>query len=111
MSNEPIDRRRFHRARASILVRPAGPLTRVAPQQVKDISLGGLRAYSDDPQKVGARLELELLFPGGGSATCIAQVVWVEELAAGAPAKLEMGLQFVQVEPEDLQRLSKLIID
>jgi hypothetical protein len=111
MSQKPVDRRRFHRARASILVRPPGPLTRVAPQQVQDISLGGLRAYSDEPQKLGSRLELELLFPGGGSATCVCEVVWAEPLAAGAPAKFEMGLQFIQVEPEDLARIGKLIVD
>jgi hypothetical protein len=111
MSREPVDRRQFHRARANILVRPAGPLARVAPQRVQDISLGGLRAFADEPQKLGARLELELLFPEGGSATCVAEVVWAEELAKGAQAKWEMGLMFVQVEPEDLQRIGKLIVD
>ncbi len=107
----PVDRRRFHRARASILVRPAGPLARVAPRLVKDISLGGLRALSDDKQKLGARLELEMIFPEGEPATCLAEVVWVEELAKGAPAKYEMGLQFVEVEPEDLERISSILVD
>ena len=82
----PVDRRKFHRARASILVRPAGPLARVAPRLVKDISLGGLRALSDDRQKLGARLEIELIFPAGEPATCLTEVVWIEELARGAPA-------------------------
>ncbi len=107
----PVDRRKFHRARAAILVRPAGPLARVAPRLVKDISLGGLRALSDDKQKLGARLELELVFPGGEPATCLAEVVWIEELARGAPAKYEMGLRFVQVEPEDLERISSILED
>ena len=107
----PVDRRKFHRARASILVRPAGPLARVAPRLVKDISLGGLRALSDDRQKLGARLEIELIFPAGGPATCLTEVVWIEELARGAPAKYEMGLRFVEVEPEDLERISTVLID
>jgi hypothetical protein len=107
----PVDRRKFHRAKAAILVRPAGPLARVAPQLVKDISLGGLRALSDDPQKLGARLELELVFTAGEPATCLAEVVWVETLAPGAPAKYEMGLRFVQVEPEDLERISAVLVD
>lgn len=107
----PVDRRKFHRARASILVRPAGPLARVAPRLVEDISLGGLRALSDDKQRLGARLELELLFPAGESATCLAEVVWVEALAPGAPARYEMGLRFVEVEPEDLERISGVLID
>jgi len=36
---------------------------------VHDISLAGLRTHSDEPHPVGARLELELFFPDGGSAT------------------------------------------
>lgn len=103
--------RRYHRARAAILVRPAGPLARVAPRLVKDISLGGLRALSDDPQKRGARLELELIFPAGENATCLAEVVWIEQLAPGAPAKYEMGLRFVEVEPEDLERIAAVLED
>lgn len=103
--------RRYRRVRADILVRPAGPLTRVAPRQVKDISLGGLRAYSDEKHKIGARLELELFFPDGGSAVCIAEVVWAEQLQNDAPARYEMGLCFVQVEPEDLERIGKLTED
>lgn len=107
----PIDRRRFHRARTAILVRPAGPLARVAPRLVQDISLGGLRALADEPQRVGARLELELLFPEGGSATCLAEVVWAEPQPPGSRARFEMGLRFVQVEPEDLERIGQVLDD
>jgi hypothetical protein len=106
-----IDRRRFHRVRAAILVRPAGPLAHVAPRPVGDISLGGLRAYSDDVQKVGVRLELDLVLPDGGVITTLTEVVWAEELAAGAPARFEMGLRFVEVEPEDLDRIAALLAD
>lgn len=105
----PVDRRRFHRARAAILVRPAGPLARVAPRFVQDISLGGLRAFSDDRHRVGARLELELLFPEGGTATCLAEVVWSEPQPDGSRGRFEMGLRFVQVEPEDLERISQVL--
>lgn len=111
MSRESIDRRRYHRARSAILVRPAGPLTRVGPRQVRDISVGGLRAYSDDLQRVGAKLEIELAFPDGGGATCLAEVVWAEALPAGAPARYELGLRFLQVEPEDLERITALLED
>jgi hypothetical protein len=107
----PVDRRKFHRARAAILVRPAGPLARVAPRLVQDISQGGLRAYTDDPHKVGARLELDLVFPDAGTATCLAEVVWAERQPEGAPARFEMGLRFVEVEPEDLERISQILED
>jgi hypothetical protein len=111
MSPSPIDRRSFRRARANILVRPAGFLARIAPRPVKDISLGGLRTLSDDPQRVGARLELELLFPDGGSATCLAEVVWVEPLPDGAAARFEVGLRFVEARPEDLKRIAGVLED
>lgn len=111
MSRAVIDRRRFRRAQAAILVRSAGVLARRAPRQVNDISVGGLRAYSDDPQRLGARLELELIFTEGGSATCLAEVVWVETLPEGAPARFEMGLQFVEVAPEDLERIAEVLED
>jgi len=106
-----IDRRRYRRVRAAILVRPLGPLARVAPRQVSDISAGGLRVYSDEKQRVGSRIEIELVFPDGGSATCTAEVVWAEELAAGEPARYEMGLRFVEVDPDDLDRIAAVLED
>ncbi|HVO20682.1 MAG TPA: PilZ domain-containing protein [Anaeromyxobacter sp.] len=111
MSQPTVDRRRFHRVRVPILVRPAGPLTRVAPRQVGDISLGGMRAYSDEKEALGTRLELELFLPAGASVTCLAEIVWIEPLAEGAPARFEMGLRFVQVEPEELNRIAAVLED
>ncbi len=103
--------RRYRRVRAPILVRPLGPLARLAPRQVTDISLGGLRVLSDEPQRVGDRLEIELVFPGGGSATCTAEVVWGEALGPVAAARFEMGLRFVEVDPDDLERIAAVLDD
>ncbi|HET6437401.1 MAG TPA: PilZ domain-containing protein [Anaeromyxobacter sp.] len=105
------ERRRYRRVRAAILVRPLGPLARVSPRQVTDISLGGLRAWSDDARRVGTRLELELVFPDGGSATCLAEVVWAEPQPSGAVARYEMGLRFVEVDPDDLDRIAAVLED
>jgi hypothetical protein len=109
--SQPVDRRKFHRARAAILVRPAGPLARVAPRLVQDISQGGLRAYADEAQKVGTRLEVELIFQDETSATCLAEVVWAEPQPNGAPARFEMGLRFVEIEPEDLEKIGTVLED
>lgn len=106
-----VDRRRYRRVRAAILVRPLGPLARARARQVSDISAGGLRVYADEAQRVGATIEIELVFPDGGSATCRAEVVWVEELGIDAPAKLEMGLRFVEVDPDDLERIAGVLED
>jgi hypothetical protein len=109
MSHPVTDRRRFPRARIPILVRPAGFLTRVAPREAVDVSAGGLRTYSDERHHVGTRLELELLFPDGDSATCLAEVVWAEPLPTGGAARFEVGLRFVEAHEEDLARIALLL--
>jgi hypothetical protein len=103
------DRRRYRRVKAPILVRPPGALARAVPERVNDISPGGLRSYSDDAHAPGTRLELELLFPDGGSATVLAEVVWMEKIPSGAPAKFDLGLRFVDAEPEDLERIARVL--
>lgn len=105
------ERRRYRRLQAPILIRPVGPLARQVKPKPSDVSLGGLRAYSDEEQKPGTRLELELLLPEGVSATVLAEVVWVAPLPAEAPARFDVGLRFVDVPPEDLERIARVLRD
>ena len=113
MASDPTgpERRRYRRLPAQILVRPVGALAHRVKQKVNDVSLGGLRAFSDEERKPGARLELELLFPDGTSATVLAEVVWVTPLPDGAPARFDVGLRFVDARSEDLQRIAQLLGD
>jgi hypothetical protein len=109
MSN-PSDRRLYRRVKANVLARPVGGLgqahaRRPDPRRVNDISMGGLRVYSDETYQMGQRLEMEILFTGGDSATLIAEVVWVENLPGDAPAKFDVGLRYVDVQPQDLDRI------
>ena len=106
-----LDRRRFRRIRAPIFIRPVGPLIQRLSSQVGDISLGGLRAFSDDKRKPGERLELELFLPDGGSTTVVAEVVWVQNLPEGSPARFDVGLRYVEVAPHDLQRIAQILGD
>ncbi len=106
-----LDRRRYRRVQAPILVRPVGPLAYRLPRNVDDSKVGGLRAYSDDRHEPGERLELEAFFSDGGSATLIAEVAWVEELPDGAPARFDVGLRYVEVSPEDLGRIARVLAD
>lgn len=105
------ERRRYRRLQAPILIRPVSALTSRVRQRVNDISLGGLRAYSDEDQKPGTRLELELLLSDETSATVLAEVVWVTSLPEGAPARFDVGLRFVDARPEDLQRIARMLGD
>ncbi len=105
------ERRRYRRLDAPILMRPVSPLAYVAKRRVSDVSLGGLRAYSDEEPRTGTRLELELLFPNEGNVTVLAEVVWVKALPENAPARFDVGLRFVDARPEDLSRIAQLLHD
>jgi hypothetical protein len=107
--SSPLDRRRFRRVRAPIAVRPVSFLARAVPRRVSDASQGGLRAYSDEPRKVGERLELELFFPDGTGATVLAAVVWVESLPDGGPAHYDVGVRFVDASPADQARIASAL--
>ncbi len=87
-------------------MRPVGLLGQMLARPVTDVSRGGLRAYSDEPQRVGERHELELFLPKGPSVIVVAQVVWVEELPEGSPARFDVGMRYVEVRTEDLDRIT-----
>jgi len=95
-----LDRRLYRRFDAAIRVRPVSILARAVPRRVHDVSLGGLRAYTDETYRVGARLELELHFQVG-QAVVLAEVVWVQVNGAGAPARYDVGLRYVDAAEHD----------
>lgn len=106
MEHVPVERRRYARVQAPILVRPIGPaVLQHLPRQVGDIGLGGLRAYSDEVHMPGTRVELELFLPGGDPAVVLAEVVWVQALSPGGPARFDVGLRFILVSAADVQRI------
>ena len=105
-TREP-DRRQYRRVPAAIQVRPVSLLSRAIHRRALDVSLGGLRAYSDEPYRVGTRLELELLLRETAHALVLAEVVWVQPLAPGAPALFDVGLRYVVASPEDLARIER----
>jgi len=109
MASSP-DRRKFRRVKAPVLVRPARRVSQLAARRVADIGEGGFRAYSDDRHAPGARLEVELFFPDGGSAVALTEVVWVEALPEGSGARYDVGLRFVEARREDLARILKLLV-
>ena len=80
-----------------------------AKQRPLDISLGGMRIYSDEPIKKGSQLELELFLPDNTSVTCRVEVVWLEQLPAGSPAQHDVGLKFIEIKSEDKARLASVL--
>ncbi len=74
-----------------------------------DISLGGVRIYSDDPLRVGELLKMEFFVPDVPPVTYTAEVVWIEKLPQGAPAAFDVGLKFIQLEPGAAQFLLNVL--
>ncbi len=109
MSHDESERRRFRRVKSPVLCRPAGGLFRKASPAIQNISMGGLRVFSDDVYPVGDRLELELFLPDGESIVIITEVVWIETLPPNNPAAYDVGLKFVHCRPEALERLQKTL--
>lgn len=97
-----LDRRLFRRFDAAIFVRPVSILVRAIPRRAHDVSLGGICTYSDEHYRVGARLELELQLQGLGQAVVLAEVVWIQSTPAGAPARYDVGLRYVDANELDL---------
>jgi len=99
-----VDRRKFQRVDAPVFCRPIGqPL--FGRRKAVDVSLGGLRIYADDPPKAGDRMELELFLPDQTELACTVEVVWVDDLPEGSPARHDVGVKFVFIQPVDRERL------
>jgi c-di-GMP-binding flagellar brake protein YcgR len=101
----PANRRRFPRIAAPVFYRPAGPDFLHHRRATIDISLGGMRVYSDDELKVGAALEIDLLLEQDTAARCWARIAWIEKLPDSAGAQYDIGLEFTDIADEDRRLL------
>jgi hypothetical protein len=74
-----------------------------------DVSLGGLRIFSDEDRRVGELLKIEFFLPDVPPVTYTAEVVWVGSLPKDAPARFDVGLKFIQLEPDGLKLLLQVV--
>jgi Tfp pilus assembly protein PilZ len=74
-----------------------------------DLSMGGLRIYSDERFPIGDSLRLDVFLPDSMPVTFTAEVVWISELPADAPAKFDVGLKFTEVDPTGMRLLAKVL--
>ncbi len=94
-----FERRQFPRLRAPSFIRSPtifGPRGRIF-----NISLGGIRVYSDSYLKKGRRLEIEIFLSREKSVEALTQVVWIENLPHGSNALYAVGLEFLKL-PHDV---------
>lgn len=104
------DRRRYPRVEADVLSRPTGARLFHHQRYPRDVSLGGMRVYSDELFSVGNRLDLDVLLPDDKPVRCWAEVVWVGELGPEGPAKFDIGLKFIDMAENDVQRLAAALL-
>lgn len=106
-TNTESNRRRYPRFKAPILYRVAPIFSSRKP--LTNIGLGGIRIYSDEEFKIGKRFEVELFLPDKTSMTCTARVAWLKSLPEGAVAKYDVGLEFLDMPDDVLNRLEKVL--
>jgi hypothetical protein len=103
------NRRKYPRVRAPVYYRPAGLRILNATQEALNISLGGVRVFSDDELKIGTPLSMDLFLPDGVSINAKCEVVWIDPLPAGSPGRFEVGLRFTEMDSTDCARLSRIL--
>ena len=99
------ERRKYRRIQAPLYCRPAGMKFLARQRLPIDLSLGGVRIYSDDALRVGELLKLEFFLEETEPVTYTAQVVWTEALSQDSPARFDVGLKFLDLEPAALKLL------
>src|SRR5215472_2586457 len=88
-----VDRRQYPRVNAPVFCRPVGkPL--FGRRRATDVSMGGMRLYADEAPVAGERLELDLFIDDKHEITCRVEIVWVDELPEGSPARYDVGVRF-----------------
>ncbi len=107
---EVADRRRYPRVQADVFCRPAGADLFHHRRNTQNISLGGMRVFTDEDFAVGTRLDIDVLLPDSTSVRCWAQVVWRIELDGNSPARFDAGLKFLDMASQDVQRLASVLV-
>lgn len=103
------ERRKYRRIQAAVYCRPAGVGLLERRREAVDISLGGVRVFSDDSYRIGALVKMEFFVDGAPPVTYTAEVVWVEAVEPGGPAKFDVGLKFVNLAPDAIQFLTTVL--
>ena len=68
-----------------------------------------MRIHSDEEMRVGDFLKMEFFLQDVDPVTYTAEVVWIDALPKGGPAKFDVGLKFIQLDPGALQLLLKVL--
>jgi PilZ domain len=107
--NNFSDRRSFPRHDLLVTVRPAGDESADGWMSTRDVSAGGMRLLSDRALEKLEHLQLEILLPDGSWLPVETKVAWSVKLDVNAPAEYEVGLRFIGLTPQDMERMKPLL--
>jgi len=85
------------------------PRTPAKRQHVSNLSLGGVRIYSDERLNIGQELELEFFLPSEATIEARARVVWIKELPPGEQGVYDVGLEFLALSDKARKELSQVL--
>ncbi len=102
-----IERRRYPRVMTPVFC--STPRTRSPKRRVSNLSLGGVRVYTDERLEVGERLEMEFLLPDGSTVKATAKVVWIKEMPEGAEVVYDVGMEFVELSEAAKEKLKAVL--
>ncbi len=102
-----LGRRRYPRLKTPVFYRPSS--TFGISHQASNLSLGGVRIYSNKPLKENELLDIELALPDGKAISATTRVVWIKALPPGSTALYDVGLEFIHISPEALQELKSYL--
>jgi hypothetical protein len=103
------NRRRYRRVSAPIHCRPAGAEFFAPHFEPIDIGFGGARIHSHEEYRVGEGLPLDIFVRGIAPVMFTTEVVWVASLGRGSRACFELGLAFVDLDPDARMLLSSVL--
>ena len=101
------ERRRFPRVNAPVLFRSAKLDEEAYPTY--NLGLGGVRIYSNRYLKKGKKLQVELCLPGENSVVATVRVVWVKVLPPGSDAAFDVGLEFMDLPSDAVEKLKDVL--
>ncbi len=107
MNKARTEKRGFRRVKTPVLYRNIKSST--SRQQVNNLSLQGVRIYSDEHLDVGQTLELEFYFPNGMTLEVIARVVWIKKQMPGSRGLYDVGMEFINLSEAAQKELSAVL--
>jgi Tfp pilus assembly protein PilZ len=78
-------------------------------RQVGNLSIGGVRIYSDEPLDTGQTVELEFVFPNGSDVKVAARVVWIKKQPPRCAGVYDVGLEFTELSEAALKQLDAVL--